>query len=171
MRLSRRHLLAGAAAASVLAGCAAPQTLIPYTPAAGVNNGPNAANLNPGDDRLVIVRNLLIVETAKGTGFLSGSLIARNEPVSLRDVTGAPVVADGSPGTPFVVSGGTRLDIPANQIVVLTDKPAITLRSPNLVAGFTADVVLTFDKGDPVRLRVPVYSNTNPDFATIKPKS
>ncbi len=170
MRLSRRRALAGAAAATVLSACGAPQTLIPYTPAAGVQNGPNAANPNPGDDRYVAVRNLLVLVTEKGSGFLSGSLVARNEAVSLRDVSGAPVVTGGALGTPLVVSGGTRLDIPANRIVVLTDQPAILVKSPELVAGMTAEIVLTFDKGDAVRLKVPVYAASHPDFAGIKPK-
>lgn len=169
MRLSRRHVLAGAAA-TILAGCATPQTLVPYTQAAGVNNGPNADNPDPGDDRYVAVGNLLIVVTEPGSGFLSGSFTARNEPVSLRDVAGAPIRAGGAAGTAFVVSGGTRLDIPARTMVVLTDKPAITLRSPDLVAGLTAEVVLTFDRGDAVRLKVPVYSAALPGFATVTPK-
>ena len=170
MRLSVRRIVAGAAAALVLAACATPQTLVPYTPAAGVNNGPRAEVPNPGDDRHVLVRNLLIVTTGDGSGFLSGSLASRGEAVALRDVSGAPVRADGTVGTAFVVSGGTRVDVPARSLVVLTDQPTITVKSPDLVPGFTAEVVLTFDKGDAVRLLVPVYPSTNPDFATIVPK-
>ena len=102
MRLSVRRIVAGAAAALVLAACATPQTLVPYTPAAGVNNGPRAEVPNPGDDRHVLVRNLLIVTTGDGSGFLSGSLASRGEAVALRDVSGAPVRADGTVGTAFV---------------------------------------------------------------------
>ncbi|HOB04140.1 MAG TPA: hypothetical protein PKM36_02580 [Propionibacteriaceae bacterium] len=170
MSLSRRRILTGAAAALTLGACSTPQTLIPYTPAAGVNNGPNAAEPHRSDDRVVAVRNLLIVTTSDGNGYLSGSLVARGEPVTLRDVAGSPIKADGTAGTALVVSGGTRLDVPANTIKVLTDQPSIQVKSPDLVAGRTAELSLTFDKGDVVRLKVPVYASTMPEFATITPK-
>ena len=69
MRLSVRRIVAGAAAALVLAACATPQTLVPYTPAAGVNNGPRAEVPNPGDDR----KNYYVPESV---GIATGLLIA-----------------------------------------------------------------------------------------------
>jgi hypothetical protein len=168
MTMSRRLMLG--AAVTLMAGCGKPQTLIPYTPAAGVNNGPRADLPNPGDDTHVDVRNLLVVATAPGTGFLSGTIIAKAEPVTLRDVSGAPIKTGGALGTAFVVSGGTSVAVPARKVVVLTETTAITLKSSDLVAGGTAEITLSFDKGVPVRLKVPVYASTMPEFATITPK-
>ncbi len=58
-------------------------------------------------------------------------------------------------------------------LVVLTDNPAnlITLTSPDLAAGLTASVTLTFENAGEVTIIVPVVDGNVAQYATIGPSS
>jgi hypothetical protein len=55
-------------------------------------------------------------------------------------------------------------------MIVLTDGTPITVRSPDLVAGLTARLTLTFAKAGEVTVVVPVMDGNEPVYATISPE-
>jgi hypothetical protein len=54
---------------------------------------------------------------------------------------------------------------------VLTDGPFITVRSPDLKAGLTADVTLQFSTAGSATVRVPVIDGNEGPYATISPEA
>lgn len=161
-----------------LAGCGAPQTLQPYTPAAGVN-----ADIGPEGSTPIKVRNLLVISKAPGQGFLSGAIVSPADQVRPDgSVTRrVPVPADalvgvsGSTLAPDNSADGQLAPVPANvvlppgQMVVLTNQPAIQLTAPGLKPGLLAELTLTFKSGATTTLRVPVVDGSLPDYRSVTP--
>lgn len=159
-RRGARTVVAGVGLALLLAGCGFnAQTLQPYTPAHGVNV----------DAGSIKVRNLLLVSDTTGNGIVSASLVS-SESDQLTQVTGTPNKADGSPGAPLTVSSAGQITLNPNQLVVLTaPSPAITVSSPDLQPGMTAELSLTFASGTTAEATAPVMSFNDPIYATVTP--
>lgn len=159
-RRGARIVVAGLGAALLLTGCGFnAQTLQPYTPAQGVN-------VDTGD---VKVRNLVLVSDDEGRGIVSASLISSRAD-QLTGIQGTPIKDDGTPGAPLTVSGGEPVDLPANQLVVLTNpQPVLSVSSPDLEPGMIADLTLTFASGATTSLRAPVMGYDDPIYETISP--
>jgi hypothetical protein len=134
------------------------QTNKPYTPSEGIN-------LDVGD---VAIRNVLIISRTRGSGIVSASLMSRQEPDSLTGVGGTAIKPDGSEGAPLTASLTAPVSID-NKLVVLTDQSLITVSSPDLAPGLTAQLVLTFARAGEVSIRVPVMDGNAPYYATISP--
>lgn len=166
------------ALAGGLAGCGAPQTLQPYTPAAGVNT-----DIGPEGATPLKVRNLLVISREPGQGFLSGAIVSptdqvvpegivtRRVPVpadALVGVSGAALAPNDAPEGQFAPVQ-TNVTLPPGQLVVLTDQQPIQLTAPGLTPGLLADVTLTFRSGATTTLRVPVVDGNLPDYRTVTP--
>lgn len=142
--------------------CSAPQTLHPYTPAVGVNAEVTAGNQVP-----LKLRNVMILSRAEGQGALLGSLLSTQED-TLTQVSGQLVGGSGArPGQIAPAQPGVRLA--PDTMTNLLDGPAVQLSAPGMVAGQTADLVLTFAKAGPVAIRVPVVDGSKTDFRTVSP--
>jgi hypothetical protein len=142
------------------------QTLRPYTPGEGVNVDVG----DPADvENQVYVRNLLIISSAPGVGIVSGSLVTDGRD-QLSGISGVPIKADGSEGAPFTATLSNTVSIANGALVVLTEGSPITVRSPDLLAGLTARMTLTFAKAGEVTVVVPVMDGTEPQYATISPE-
>lgn len=167
MNLSRRTALSARTlsaavvlgASLALTGCGLDaQTLLPYTPAHGINvdNGP------------VKVRNLLIVADELGQGVLSGSF-ATDKDDTLTAVSGAAIKADGSQGSALKVTGGP-VQIKRSGLAVLTSVDApFRVQGADLKPGQLAKVQLTFGSGLSTTATVPVLSTTDPIYSQVVP--
>jgi len=141
------------------------QTLQPYTPSEGVNIDVG----NPSDpNRLVQVRNLLIVSKTPGEGVLSATMVtgARDE---LTGVTGNAIKVDGSAGAPLTATLTSTVSFANGRVLVLTDGSPITLRSADLAPGLTANVKLQFRNAGEGTAVVPVVDGNEPQYASISP--
>lgn len=161
-----RSIAAAAVTVGVLFGatsCGTPQTLQPYTQAEGVNyDAPMSGQQVP-----LKIRNLLIVSKQKGQGMLSGAVVA-TEDTKLTKVEGQTTNASGAPGAPIApVTADVALK--ANEMTVLTEGKAIQLSSADLTPGLTARLTLTFEKGGPVQITVPVVDGQKADYKTLAP--
>lgn len=166
--ISRRplHRLRGLAAAAVLgaaltlSGCGLNvQTLQAYTPAHGVNI----------DQGTIKVRNLLIVAGQDGSGVLSASIVS-SEPDSLVSVSGVAHRPDGTDASALTASLAAPVELkPGAMTVLTTPAPAITVSSPDLKPGLTAQMTLTFASGQQATSLVPVLSSEDPIYASVVP--
>lgn len=152
--------VAGVGVALLLAGCGFnAQTLQPYTPAHGVN----------ADADTIKVRNLLVVADEGGSGIVSASLLS-TETDRLTAVSGRPIKADGTAGAPLTVTTGSQVALSPNQLLVLTaPTPVVTVTSPDLQPGLTAELALTFESGTTIQATAPVMSFDSPIYATVTP--
>ena len=141
------------------------QTNVPYTPGEGVN-------VDVGDpsipDKVVHVRNLLIISWEPGEGVVSASIVTGDRD-ALTGVSGTPIKVDGTEGVPFTATLPSTVSLANGVLVVLTDEAPITVKSPDLMAGLDANVTLAFQNAGEVTLRVPVVDGNEPQYATIKP--
>lgn len=142
------------------------QTNQPYTPAIGVNAdvGGQAA----GKGATVKIRNLLILSRSAGEGFLSASLVSNEQDV-LEAVSGVPIKADGGEGSPLDVSFPDPIAVGNGSLVVLTDRAPIMVTSPDLEAGLTARLVLSFTTAGEVVMLVPVVDANQSEFSDVTP--
>jgi hypothetical protein len=141
------------------------QTNLPYTPAEGVNIDVG----DPADpDKVVHVRNLLIISWEPGRGVVSASIVTDDRD-ALTAVSGTPIKVDGTEGAPFTATIGNTVSIANGAQVVLTDQAPITVESPDLAAGLDAVVTLAFQNAGEVTLRAPVVDGNEPQYATLKP--
>jgi hypothetical protein len=140
------------------------QTAQPYTPAEGVN-----ADVGPAGES-VQVRNLMILSREDGTGYLSASIVAQ-ERDAMTAVAGKPFTQDDTPGTPFTVTLPDPVGLSPDVLVVLTDRPLIELKSPEMIVGGDAEVTLTFSTAGDLTIRVPVVDADQPDYKTITPSA
>jgi hypothetical protein len=141
------------------------QTNLPYTPAEGVNIDVG----DPADpDKVVHVRNLLIISWEPGRGVVSASIVTDDRD-ALTAVSGTPIKVDGTEGAPFTATIGNTVSIANGAQVVLTDQAPITVESPDLMAGLDAVVTLAFQNAGEVTLRAPVVDGNEPQYATLKP--
>lgn len=136
------------------------QTTQPYTPGDGVN-------VNVGAGARVQVRNLLIISGQPGQGILAAGLSA-NQPDALTAVSGTASALDGS-GTPLTGTVAQPLEVGPGELVLLTQRAPIEVRSPALAAGLTAQVRLEFREAGAVTVRVPVMDADIPYYETITP--
>jgi hypothetical protein len=141
------------------------QTNRPYTPSEGVN-------FDVGDpanpDKVVHVRNLLIISWEPGEGVVSASIVTDDRD-ALTTVSGTPIKVDGTEGAPFTATIGNTVSIANGAPVVLTDQSPITVQSPDLMAGLEAVVTLAFQNAGEATVRVPVVDGNEPQYATLKP--
>ena len=137
------------------------QTMRPYTPADG-------ANVDAGPGNSVKIRNLLILSRAKGQGFLSASITAADRDALVK-VGGVAIKPDGSEGSPLQATIPAPIPLENGELVVLTQRPLITITSPDLQAGLTAKVVLTFEQVGDVTVLVPVIDGNQEEYRTISP--
>lgn len=172
-RQSPRILAASALAALVvgLSACGTPQTLIPYTPAEGVNIDAPRLGATAEDNEVPLkVRNLTIVsERGSNSGYLSGAIIAPNtRDDELVSVEGQTLTADNTPG-PAIPAVTPGLELPAGRMVILTEQEPITVTSSELTPGLIAEITLTFADSEAQTLRVPIIDSSKPDYATVTP--
>jgi hypothetical protein len=141
------------------------QTNRPYTPSEGVS-------FDVGDpanpDKVVHVRNLLIISWEPGEGVVSASIVTDDRD-ALTAVSGTPIKVDGTEGAPFTATIGNTVSIANGAQVVLTDQSPITVQSPDLMAGLEAVVTLAFQNAGEATVRVPVVDGNEPQYATLKP--
>ena len=147
---------------AVAAGCGfSVQTNQPYTPSEGVS-------VDIGGKNGVRVRNLLILSRGAGEGILSGTLLSYDRD-SLTGVTGKAIKADASDGGAITATITQQVSLGNGSLIVLTDRPPINLKSPDLKAGLTAELTLQFSTAGQVTLRVPVVDGTQGPYATVTP--
>lgn len=142
------------------------QTLRPYTPAEGINLDAG----NRADPKSVVhVRGLLIISKAPGQGVLSATLVTdgRDE---LTAVTGNAIKVDASVGAPFTATLTNTVSFANGVPIVLTDGSPITLNSPDLAPGLTANVKLQFRNAGEASAVVPVADGNEPQYASISPE-
>ena len=141
------------------------QTNKPYTPAEGVN-------VDVGDpatpNKVVHVRNLLIISHAPGEGIVSASIVTADRD-SLTGVSGIPIKADGTEGAPFTGTIPSTVAVANGFQVVLTNQPPIVVKSPDIMPGLDAIVTLQFENAGEVTLRAPIVDGNEPQYGSLKP--
>jgi hypothetical protein len=136
------------------------QTMNPYTPAEGVNF----------DVGSIHVRNVMILSRVPGEGYLSASLVSDSTD-ALLGVTGVAIKADGTEGSPLTVTLPDPVAVGNNTMVVLTDRPLITVKSADLQSGLVAKLVFRFSKAGEVTTNAPVVDANQPAYATVTPSA
>lgn len=155
--------LLGIALLALLSACGLnAQTTQPYTPAEGVN-----VNVGPTGE-WVQVRNLMILSSEDGTGYVSASVVAE-ERDALTAVAGHPFKPDGSPGAEFTTTMADPVALTPGELVVLTDRELIEVKSPDLIVGLDAELTLSFSVVGDQTIRVPVVDADQSAYATISP--
>ncbi|WP_432558568.1 hypothetical protein [Granulicoccus sp. GXG6511] len=172
-RRSPRILAASALAALVvgLSACGTPQTLVPYTPAEGVNADAQRMGAPAGANEVPLkIRTLSIIsEEGSSNGFLNGAIIApMDRDDQLVSVEGRAFTSDNTPGAP-IAPASTNLELPAGKMVVLSQGEPVELSSPDLKPGLVAELTLTFRDSEPQTLMVPVIDSSKADYATVTP--
>lgn len=170
------RILAATALTVLVAGlsaCGTPQTLVPYTPAQGVNADAQRQGAPEGSNEVPLkIRNLTIVsEPGSGTGFLAGSLIAPTDRAdALVGVGGRTLTAENEPGT-TIPPISLNMELPAGRMVILSEQPPIRVSAPELRPGLVAEVRLIFEDSEAQALRVPIMDATHPDYRDVEPGS
>ena len=143
------------------------QTNQPYTPAAGIS-------VDVGDpaqpNKVVHVRNLMIISWAPGEGVISGSIVTADRD-SLTAVTGIPIKADGSEGAPFTGTIPSTVSLANGVLVVLTAQPPISVKSPDIVPGLDAVLTLQFENAGQVTTRAPIVEGSDAEYVSLKPSA
>jgi hypothetical protein len=134
------------------------QTLNPYTPAEGVNF----------DVGSIHVRDVMILSRTPGEGYLSASMVSGNTDALLA-VTGVAIKSDGSDGSALTVTLPDPVAVGNNTMVVLTDRPLITVKSADLKSGLVAKLVFRFSKAGEVTTTAPVVDADQQAYATVTP--
>ncbi len=146
----------------VLAGCGFnAATNAPYTPSDGTN-------ADIGDGGTLKIRNLVIISRAEGEGIVSASLIG-NADDQLTSVSVTPTKVDGSAAPAVSTAPAAPLQLGGGNLIVLTNQAPLTVTAPDLVAGLSASVTMTFAKAGPVTLNCPVVDGTIPPWSQITP--
>jgi len=153
-------LLAGACGRNV-------QTNQPYTPGEGIN-------VDVGDpaqpNKVVHVRNLMIISWAPGEGVISGSIVTANRD-SLTAITGRVIKPDGSEGAPFTGMIPSTVALANGVLVVLTAQPPIIVKSPDIMPGLDAVLTLQFENAGEVTTRAPIVEGSDAEYASLKPSA
>jgi hypothetical protein len=143
------------------------QTNQPYTPGEGVN-------LDVGDqgqpNKVVHVRNLMIISWAPGEGVVSGSIVTADRD-SLTAVTGTPIKPDGSEGAPFTGTIPSTVSLANGVQVVLTAQPPILVKSPDIMPGLDANITLQFENAGEVTARAPIVDGNEAQYVSLKPSA
>lgn len=142
------------------------QTLRPYTPSEGVNLD---VGDNPDLDLVVHVRNLMIISKEPGSGVVSASMVTDGSD-ELTAVSGIPLKVDGTEGAPYAASLSSPVALKSRVQVVLTDlRQPISVRSPDLEAGLTTKITLSFRNAGDVTVQTTVVDGNVPQYASISP--
>lgn len=136
------------------------QTQMPYTPALGVN-------ADVGPDAAVKVRNLLLATRQPGQAFASATLVSAQAD-ALVTVTGAPIGPDGTEGAQLETTLTRPIQLEPGNLVLLTERPPILMRSPDILPGATARVTLRFRQAGGVTMLTPIYQDQE-ELATVTP--
>jgi hypothetical protein len=143
------------------------QTNQPYTPGEGIS-------VDVGDpatpNKVVHVRNLMIISWGPGEGVVSGSLVTADRD-SLTAVTGIPIKADGSEGAPFTGTIPSTVALANSVQVVLTDQPPIIVKSPDIMPGLDAMLTLQFENAGEITTRVPIVDGNQSQYVSLKPSA
>jgi hypothetical protein len=143
------------------------QTSQPYTPGEGVS-------VDVGDpaqpNKVVHVRNLMIISWAPGEGVVSGSIVTADRD-SLTAVTGIPIKADGSEGVPFTGTIPSTVSLANGVQVVLTAQPPIIVKSPDIMPGLDAVLTLQFENAGEVTTRAPIVDGNEAQYVSLKPSA
>jgi hypothetical protein len=143
------------------------QTNQPYTPGEGIN-------LDVGDpaqpNKVVHVRNLMIISWAPGEGVVSGSIVTADRD-SLTAVTGFPIKPDGSQGAPFTGTIPSTVALANGQQVVLTAQPPIIVKSPDIMAGLDTVLTLQFENAGEVTAKAPIVDGNEAQYVSLKPSA
>lgn len=143
------------------------QTNQPYTPGEGVS-------VDVGDpaqpNKVVHVRNLMIISWAPGEGVVSGSIVTADRD-SLTAVTGIPIKPDGSEGAPFTGTIPSTVSLANGVQVVLTAQPPIIVKSPDIMAGLDAILTLQFENAGEVTTRAPIVDGNEAQYVSLKPSA
>lgn len=140
----------------VLAGCSQePKVIRSYTPAAGVSAGNDSVKL----------RNLALVH-ADGQARLTGmATTSANDAIT--GVTGEALSSDDAAAGALTPST-TRVVLTSGDASNLTNA-GIQLSSDELKDGLLASITITFANSEPVTVRTPVISASDPDFTPAAP--
>lgn len=159
--INRRTVLVAACAALALSGLSAcgfnAQTLQPYNPAEGVN----------ADQATVKARNILLVVNLQGSGYLAGAFSSTVDD-TFTGASGTAIKADGSPGAALAFSAAS-IPLPATRLTNLLDSRAVTVTSPDLKPGLSANVTLRFAKAGSITLIVPAVDATSEQYRGVSP--
>ncbi len=149
-----RAIAAGVLCATAVFGVAGCQfaSLTEYPPANGINATSNG----------VMVRNIVVVETAPGEGVLLGAIVTDNDE-SLGSLDGVTHTPTGDDASALQFTMPASLDLPRKTVVSLADK-GITVTSPDLRAGLTVTVDLTFRDAGTISVTVPVMSSESAEY-------
>ena len=75
----------------------------------------------------------------------------------------------GPTGAPFTATLSQTVSFGNGAQIVLTDRPLITVTSPDLVPGGSVSVTLQFKNAGEVTVLIPVVDGNEPQYATISP--
>lgn len=168
-RRAASAIAAGAIGLS-LSGCGfEAQTLQPYTPAEGVNL--TVGSEDPAGQG-VKLRNILIIADPKtGEGFLSAAIVAGQDDKIL-SITGQELSPDGenSKGT-VNAELGQPLELPAGQLIILTDGSKLAITGAKLEPGLTAELEMVFAEAGLATVTVPIVDSTKPDYIGVSPSA
>ena len=143
------------------------QTNQPYTPGEGVN-------VDVGDpaqpNKVVHVRNLMIISWGPGEGVVSGSMVTADRD-SLTAVTGIPIKPDGSEGAPFTGTIPSAVVLANGAPVVLTAQAPIIVKSPDIMPGLDAVLTLQFENAGEVTARAPIVDGNEAQYVSLKPSA
>ena len=120
-----------------------------------------AAGVNASSDG-VHVMNVLLVDSGHKASLIASVVSSQDD--TLVSVSGTPITVTGSQGQPFATVQVNR-GLAANQLVNL-DSAGITLSSPDLVDGLTAQVTFTFSNAGEITVDAPVTSASNPVYSS-----
>ena len=98
------------------------------------------------------VRNLLIISKAPGEGIVSASLVTDGRD-QLTGVTGVPIKADGSEGAPFTATLSNTVSHRQRRSRRADRQRPDHRQQPDLAAGLTARLTLTFANAGEVTVR------------------
>lgn len=160
IRRTSRVVVAGLGTALLLSGCGFDvQTLQEYTPAQGVNVDAGA----------VKVRNFLVIATDEGEGVVSASILSPTDD-RLTGMSITPLGAGNAEATPLTVSGPDAVELPANDLVVLSsDQQQVQVSGEDLTPGLSVRFVLTFASGAQADGLAPVMGFDQEKYATLSP--
>lgn len=149
-----RAIAAGVLCATAVFGVAGCQfaSLTEYPPANGISATSNG----------VMVRNLVVVETAPGEGIVLGAIITDDDE-TLRSLEGVAHTPNGDNAGALQFTMPGSLDLPRKTVVTLADK-GIAVTSADLRAGLTVTVDLTFGTAGTISVTVPVMSSESAEY-------
>ncbi len=143
------------------------QTLQPYTQAEGINL--TVGSEDPTGQGVKLRNILIIADPESGDGFFSAAIVAGRDD-KLLSITGQELSPDGetSKGT-LNAELGQPLELPAGQLIVLTEGTTLSVTGAKLKPGFTAELEMVFAKAGLAKVTVPIVDGTKPDYVTLAP--